>query len=171
MKKRGAVYLGIAFLLMSFRVSAQLNPEREREERLRREAAEAEIQREELLNLQKETVRALQLHNSSFFNRMYSDDFMGTSPSGANLDKTKLVAAVQDMSIQYSSFVATDIQVRALSKYSSDHVPLECPGDGQRGAIHPAIESYDRLRPRATRMAGGRSSGDATAGLRASVLY
>ncbi len=114
MKKRGAVYLGIAFLLMSFRVSAQLNPEREREERLRREAAEAEIQREELLNLQKETVRALQLHNSSFFNRMYSDDFMGTSPSGANLDKTKLVAAVQDMSIQYSSFVATDIQVRVF---------------------------------------------------------
>ncbi len=112
MKKRRAIYLGFVFLLMSFRAPAQINVEREREERLRREAAEAEIQREELINLQKETVRALQLHNGTFFNRVYSDDFIGTSPSGAALDKAALVFAVQDTSIQYSSFVATDIKIR-----------------------------------------------------------
>ncbi len=114
MKKRWAVYLGILSLLFGFRVAAQINPEREREERLRREAAEAEIQREELINLQQETVRAMQLHNSTFFNRVYSDDFIGTSPSGAALDKAALVFAVQDMSTQYSSFVATDIKIRVF---------------------------------------------------------
>ncbi len=44
MKKRGAVYLGIAFLVTSFKSSGAIEPEREREERLRREAAEAEVQ-------------------------------------------------------------------------------------------------------------------------------
>lgn len=112
MKKRCAVYLGIAFLVTSFMASAQMPVDREREERLRREAAEAEIQREELINLQKETVRATQLHNSSFFNRVYSDDFAGTSPSGSDLNKAGLVAAVQDTAILYTSFVVTDIKIR-----------------------------------------------------------
>jgi hypothetical protein len=111
MKKRCAVYLGIAFLTMSFLVSAQKPVDKEREARLREEAAEAELQREELVTLQKETVRAIQLHNSSFFNRLYSDDFAGTSPAGSVLDKTALVAAVQDMATQYTSFVASDIKI------------------------------------------------------------
>ncbi len=112
MKKRWAIYLGMMFLALNLGVSAQINAEREREERLRREAAEAEIQREELINLQQETVRAMLLHNSTFFNRVYGDDFIGTSPSGATLDKAALVYAVQDTSTQYTSFVATDIKIR-----------------------------------------------------------
>jgi hypothetical protein len=114
MRKRCVVYLGIVFMLVSAVASAQINEDRAREERLRREAAEAEIQREELLTLQKETVRAIQLHNSTFFNRVYSDDFMGTSPSGANLDKAAVVASVQNNPVSYSSFVATDIHVRVF---------------------------------------------------------
>ena len=114
MKKRFVIYLGIVLMLLTLPAAAQINLEREREERLRREAAEAEIQREELVTLQKETVRAIQLHNSSFFNRVYSDDFMGTSPSGASMDKAALVSAVQNSTAQYSAFVATDIQVRVF---------------------------------------------------------
>jgi len=114
MKRGCAIYLGILIVLMSMATHAQSPEEREREERLRREAAAAEIQREELVNLQKETVRALQLHNSSFFNRVYSDDFLGTSPSGANLDKPTLIAEVQDTAIKYSSFVVSDIRIRVF---------------------------------------------------------
>ena len=112
MKKRYVIYLGIVLMLLSSAASAQFNEERAREERLRREAAEAEIQREELLTLQKETVRAIQLHNSTFFNRVYSDDFIGTSPSGASIDKASVVTGVQTSAVNYSSFVATDIKVR-----------------------------------------------------------
>ena len=116
MKKRRAVCLGIACAVLSLTAFCQ-TPEyvsKEKEERLRREAAEAELQREELLNLQAETVRALQLHNGSFFNRVFSDDFMGTSPSGASLDKAALVAQVQNSAVKYTSFVATDIRVRVF---------------------------------------------------------
>ena len=81
-------------------------------ERLKLEAADAELQREELENLQKETVRAMQLHNGSFFNRLYSDDFLGTSPSGTVQDRAAVVAAVQSSNVKYYSFVATDIRVR-----------------------------------------------------------
>ncbi len=113
MKRRRAVYLGVLFLLASFAACAQQTPEeRERDEKLRKEAAYAEIQREELVNLQKETVRALQLHNSSFFNRVYSDDFIGTSPSGSSMDKEALIAGVQTSTVKFSSFVVSDIRIR-----------------------------------------------------------
>ena len=81
-------------------------------ERLKLEAEDAELQRQELENLQKETARAMQLHNGSFFNRVYSDDFLGTSPSGMLQDRAAVVAAVQNSNIKYYSFVATDIRVR-----------------------------------------------------------
>jgi hypothetical protein len=83
---------------------------------LRREAAEAEIQREELVNLQQEVARALQLHNGSFFNRVYSDDFQGTSASGANLDKIAYVNLVQNSPFRYNSFVVSDIRVRVFQE-------------------------------------------------------
>ena len=114
MKKRFVIYLGIVFVLLTLPAAAQTVEDRQREERLRREAAQAEIQREELVTLQKETVRAIQLRNSTFFNRVYSDDFMGTSPSGASMDKAALLSSVQNSAVQYSSFVATDIQVRVF---------------------------------------------------------
>jgi len=106
------MYLGVLVLLPSFLSDARPPQDRGRAEQLRAEAAEAEIQREELLNLQKETARALQLHNSSFFNRVYSDDFLGTTPSGANVDKAAWVAEVQNESVKYSTFVASDIRIR-----------------------------------------------------------
>ncbi len=81
-------------------------------ERMKLEAADAELQRQELENLQKETARAMQLHNGSFFNRVYSDDFLGTSPSGNILDRTALVASVANSNVKYTSFLATDIRVR-----------------------------------------------------------
>ncbi len=116
MKKSSFAFLLIFYLLTSLSVCAQAPEERERLEKLRREAAEAEIQREELVNLQKETARALQLHNGSFFNRVYSDDFLWTSPAGSNVDKTKFVNSVETSDIKYSSFVVSDIRVRVFQQ-------------------------------------------------------
>jgi hypothetical protein len=50
--------------------------DRERE-RIKAHVAMAEMEREELVTLQKETVRALQTHSTAFFNRVYSEDFLG----------------------------------------------------------------------------------------------
>src|SRR5208283_3761243 len=80
---RNLVILLLAVSILTAAQSCVDSPyaERPTAERMKLEAADAELQRQELENLQKETARAMQLHNGSFFNRVYSDDFLGTSPS------------------------------------------------------------------------------------------
>lgn len=73
---------------------------------------ELEIDRQELVNLEHETVRALQLNNATFFKRVYSDDFISTTSIGQTIDKQTLVNSVQTSNIKYESFIATDIRVR-----------------------------------------------------------
>jgi Domain of unknown function (DUF4440) len=81
---------------------------------LKEKAAEEEMQRQELVNLQGETVRAIQMNNTAFFRRVYSDDFVGILPAGVMVDKAGLLSALQSSSssVKYSTFVATDIRVR-----------------------------------------------------------
>jgi ketosteroid isomerase-like protein len=117
MRWRNVTILTVLLLAMNMLAAAQTcidssYADRSPAERMKLEAADAELQRQELENLQRETVRAMQLHNGSFFNRVYSDDFLGTSPSGSVVDRAALVSAVQSSSVKYSSFVATDIRVR-----------------------------------------------------------
>ena len=76
------------------------------------EAAQLEIDRQELVNLEREAVHALQLNNPTFFKRVYSDDFIGTAADGQMISKNELIAAVQASQVKYSSFFATDIRVR-----------------------------------------------------------
>ena len=78
----------------------------------REQLAQQEMQRQELENLEKETVRALQQNSSTFFQRVYGEDFLGTLPSGQILDKAGLIASVQRADSQYSSFIVSDIRVR-----------------------------------------------------------
>jgi len=114
MKKSYGAFPLAFYLMLGVTVCAQTAEQQERERKMREEAAQGEMQREELVNLQKETVRALQLHNGSFFNRVYSDDFLWTSPGGTNMDKAAFVAAVQNSSVNYASFVVSDIRVRTF---------------------------------------------------------
>ena len=81
---------------------------------LKERAAQEEMQRQELVTLQSETVRAIQMNNTAFFRRVYSDDFIGTAPGGRVLDKPGLLAVLQSTSAttKYTAFVATDIRVR-----------------------------------------------------------
>jgi len=83
----------------------------------RRELAkEKEAQQEELVNLEKETARALRSNNGAFFRRVYGDDFVGTRPSGQVLDREGWIAAIENSTAKYSSFVVTDIRVRLFEQ-------------------------------------------------------
>ena len=62
-----------------------LTPE-EREEMIR-QAAQSEIDRQEIVNLEKEAAHAIQLNNPTFFKRVYSDDFTGTLSHGQPVNK------------------------------------------------------------------------------------
>jgi ketosteroid isomerase-like protein len=74
--------------------------------------AEMEVEGVELVALEKETAHAMALNNSSFFQRVYNDDYVGTAPTGEVMDRSALVARIQNSNTKYSSFVATDIHVR-----------------------------------------------------------
>ena len=77
-----------------------------------REHPNPELQRQEVIALEKETARAIQLGNPSFFNRVYSEDFSGVLSHGEPADKARLIAAVQTPDIKYESFIASNIKVR-----------------------------------------------------------
>lgn len=71
-----------------------------------------EMQRQEIIVLEREAARAIQLNDRTFFRRVYSDDFSGTLSHGQPVDKTQMVNVVQNAGIPYQSFNASDIKVR-----------------------------------------------------------
>jgi len=71
-----------------------------------------DMQREEIINLEKETVRAIHLRNTAFFSRVYGDDYSGALSHGQTVNKAQFIGIVQGSSIKYESIVASDIQVR-----------------------------------------------------------
>ena len=77
-----------------------------------RERPNSELQRQEVIALEKETARAIQLGDATFFRRVYSDDFSGVLSRGESVNKSTFIAAVQTPGIQYDSFTASDIKVR-----------------------------------------------------------
>jgi ketosteroid isomerase-like protein len=90
-------------------LSAQLTSNQKRERAI---AAQVEAGAEEIVVLEKEMAHAMALNNASFFQRVYSDDYVGTAPTGEKMDRSQLVNSIQASTIKYSSFIATDIQVR-----------------------------------------------------------
>jgi hypothetical protein len=71
-----------------------------------------EAQRQEIVSLEREAARAIQLNNGTFFRRVYSDEFSGTLSHGQIVNKQKFIEVVQNPLIKYDSFIATDIRVR-----------------------------------------------------------
>jgi ketosteroid isomerase-like protein len=76
------------------------------------ERPNADLQRQEVIALEKETARAIQLGDRTFFRRVYTDDFNGVLSRGQNVDKSSFIAVVQAPEIKYESFTASDIKVR-----------------------------------------------------------
>ena len=102
-----AVLLVASLVLSSPSIAQQLTAAE-----LKARAAEAEMQRQDLVNLELETARALQLNSTAFFKRVYSDDFVGTAPLGQLMDKSAMITAVATSPAKYTTFVASDIRVR-----------------------------------------------------------
>lgn len=109
---RLAVVCVLGLLLCWATIGQQTRPLTREEIAARAAAAEAEEHRQELVNLERETARGLQLHNMAFFRRVYSDDFFGTTGFGQLLDKPAYLNQIENSPTQYDSFVATDIRVR-----------------------------------------------------------
>jgi len=70
-----------------------------------------EMQRQEVVSLEKEAARAIQLSNGTYFRRVYGDDFAGTLSHGQQVDKTQWIAAIESPLVKYESFNASDIKV------------------------------------------------------------
>jgi ketosteroid isomerase-like protein len=79
---------------------------------LRALAAENEAKQEELVNLENETARAMQLNNGTLFRRVYAEDFVGILPTGQILNKADWISSIENSGIKYTSFIASDIRVR-----------------------------------------------------------
>ena len=107
----GAMKKITVFTVLSFVLLPAVRAQKSHAE-LVAEAAQLEVDHQELVNLERETVRALQLNNATFFRRVFSDDFVGTAADGQVISKSDLINAVQTSQVKYSSLVATDIQVR-----------------------------------------------------------
>jgi len=71
-----------------------------------------EMQRQEIVNLEHETARAIQTNTGTFFRRFYSDDFSGTLSHGQPVDRTTFINVVQTAEVKYYNFDASDINVR-----------------------------------------------------------
>jgi ketosteroid isomerase-like protein len=109
MVKQRLGWLLAALLFSPALLLAQSTPAQKRDRVI---AAEMEVEAVELVALEKETAHAMALNNSSFFQRVYNDDFVGTAPTGEHLDRSALVASIQNSNTKYTSFVASDIHVR-----------------------------------------------------------
>jgi hypothetical protein len=70
-----------------------------------------EMQRQELVNLEKEAGRAIQLNNPGFFKRVYSEDFSGTLSHGQVVNKLQFMNVVQSGDVKYDTFSVSDINV------------------------------------------------------------
>ena len=108
---RRAVWLLAGLLCCPALLSAQLTWTQKRERAI---AAQMEMGLEEVVVLEKETAHAMGLNNASFFQRVYSDEYVGTAPSGEIMSRSSLVTSIQNSTIKYSSFIATDIHVRVF---------------------------------------------------------
>ena len=108
-----------------------------------RERPNADLQRQEVIVLEKEAVRAVLLGDATFFRRVYSDDFSGVLSRGEVVDKVSFIKAVQSPHIKYESFTASDVKVRlyrdlavATSTWSMRAVLRGQPVTSQMRAVH-----------------------------------
>ncbi len=105
-------------LFGSFVLNHGLYAQSEKVRHERAVATELDVQRQELLTLEKENVHASMQHNSTFVRRVYSDDFVGVVASGEMVDRNALAGMVQTSSAVYSTFLVTGIQIRVFEATS-----------------------------------------------------
>ncbi len=71
-----------------------------------------ELRRQEIVSLEKEAGRAIELKNGTYFRRVYSEDFAGTLSHGQQVNKAQWIALIQSDAVKYESFNTSDIKVQ-----------------------------------------------------------
>jgi len=111
-------------------------------------AVDPELQRQEIVSLEKEAARAIQSNAGAFFRRTYSDDFAGALSHGQPVDKAQWIEAIESPAAKYQSFIASDIKVRifqdtavATSLWSSRRIVKGQVISSQMRAIHVYIST------------------------------
>ena len=77
----------------------------------RLERPNPEMQRQEVMALEREAVRAILHNDGAFFRRVYSDEFRGTLSHGQSIDKAGFIRAVESPDFRYESASASDINI------------------------------------------------------------
>jgi ketosteroid isomerase-like protein len=75
------------------------------------EHSNPELERQELITLEKEAARAVQHNDGTFFRRVYSDDFVGTLSHGQAVNKASFIQAIESADVRFESVNASDITV------------------------------------------------------------
>src|SRR5258708_29865187 len=74
-------------------------------------AVDPELQRQEIVSLEREAARAIQSNAGAFFRRVYSDEFARALSHGQPVDKPQWIEAVESPPPQYPSLLASHIQL------------------------------------------------------------
>jgi hypothetical protein len=74
--------------------------------------ADPELLRQEIVSLEREAARAIQLNSGTFFRRVYSEDFSGTLSRGQQINKAQWIAVIESPGVKYESFNTSDIKVQ-----------------------------------------------------------
>lgn len=111
-------------------------------------AIDPELQRQEIVSLEREAARAIQSNAGAFFRRVYSDEFAGTLSHGQPVDKAQWIEAIESPASKYQSFIASDIKVRifqdtavATSLWSSRRIVKSQVISNQMRTIHVYINT------------------------------
>ena len=75
------------------------------------ERANPDLERQELITLEKEAAKAVQHNDATFFRRVYSDDFLGTLSHGQAVNKAAFIQAIEGGDVRFESVSASDIKV------------------------------------------------------------
>src|ERR1700687_1632738 len=79
-------------------------------------ADDPELERQEIVSLEREAAHAIQLKSGTYFQRVYSDDFAGTLSHGQLVDKAQWIEVIESPAVKYESFNASDIKVRVFQE-------------------------------------------------------
>lgn len=73
---------------------------------------EIEIDRQELVNLENENARAIQNHDTTYFKRVYADDYAGVLSTGMTVTRPGLLFLIQSFMNRYDSVKIDDASIR-----------------------------------------------------------
>ena len=111
---RFAGFVAVAMGLLLFPAAQKQDPERITAcvQRCYTQPGDPELQRQELMSLEKEAAKAIELKNATFFRRVYGDDFVGTLSHGQQVNRAGWIAAVESPEVKYDSFNASDVKIQ-----------------------------------------------------------